>query len=746
MVDYDFGSLNDKEFEVLVADLMNKVYNERVERFKPGRDLGVDGRFFTKGDEVIIQCKHWVNSNINQLISNLKAKELPKIEKLKPKGYVFVTSLNLTRLNKQDIAKIFKGNVQNETDIFGREDLNDILSKNPEIEKRHYKLWLSSTNILQIIFNSGIIGRSRHSMDSIKQNIPRYIQTTNHKNALIKLEDIHSVIITGEPGIGKTTLADHLCYFYAAKGFEFIQIEESISEAEGVYDENAKQVFYYDDFLGRNHLLALEHHQDSKIVKFIERVKKDRKKRFILTSRTNIINQGKRLSELFALNHIEQNEYEIRISSLKPIDKARILYNHIWFGNLKKEFIDEIYLDKRYHNVISHKNFNPRLIAFITDQNRMAHLESQGYWDFVKDNLTNPKEVWRNFIEVQIDQECRHIIIGVVLHSKPISEKSLHNFIERIMSSPLGFDHSKTIESLLKLMVGALLNRNRKDDNIEYDLFNPSIGDFIIANYLSNTGYITNLLYALRTYESLIYLIELKLAGKVSSFQYDEIIRNVFLRLRLESNLDITNMFDLTLINQMMFQKNIEDLQFKDYVIEFGSKFDGVVLNSKQIQFLQDVIDSGVMSSIPYDVEKIVIETLDGRYFDEQELKDVGKLFQASKNETIRDAYRNLVLGYYYDNITDLVINESTFSELYDEDEFRESDLIYYLESTLIDYDFEITNDEFNQMVSSLDLHKLIEYNIDVSNDPGDFYDETERYSGKRSNDSLKIDDLFERE
>lgn len=46
MSDYDFSSLNDKEFESLSTDILTCHLGARVERFKTGRDGGVDGRFF----------------------------------------------------------------------------------------------------------------------------------------------------------------------------------------------------------------------------------------------------------------------------------------------------------------------------------------------------------------------------------------------------------------------------------------------------------------------------------------------------------------------------------------------------------------------------------------------------------------------------------------------------------------------------------------------------------------------------
>ena len=59
MSDYNFSCLNDKEFESLSIDLLSAETNQRIERFKSGKDGGIDGRFFsTENKEVIVQCKH----------------------------------------------------------------------------------------------------------------------------------------------------------------------------------------------------------------------------------------------------------------------------------------------------------------------------------------------------------------------------------------------------------------------------------------------------------------------------------------------------------------------------------------------------------------------------------------------------------------------------------------------------------------------------------------------------------------
>lgn len=505
MSDYDFSSLNDKEFEDLSADLLTCHLGTRVERFKAGRDGGVDGRFFSaSGDEVIVQCKHWIKSGLSALMRSIEKTEAKKVNKLNPKRYIFVTSLELSRANKIKIKSLFSPHVIKDSDIFGNQDLNDILSRNPEVERKHYKLWISSSNVLQSILNSGIIGRSRHKLEEIIEESNRYVVTESHTQAMEKLENVHSIIITGAPGVGKTSLADQLSQFYTAEGFEFCFIENSLNEAEKIYREDSYQVFYFDDFLGRNFLLALDSHQDSHVINFIRRVEKDKKKRFILTSRSNILNQGKRLSDLFEIKKVSRNEYELSISLLTDMDKAKILYNHIWFGDLDEEYIDQIYEDRRYLKIIKHRNFNPRLISFITDHHRISGISPEEYWSYINSTLSNPKDIWRNVFDVQVDDICRHIVVAVSLHGKSMAEDSLKRVYSGLASSDIVVKPTKNYDAAIRLLVGALLNRSILDGGrISYDLFNPSIADFVISNYLNDFGYIDELLVHLRTPESI---------------------------------------------------------------------------------------------------------------------------------------------------------------------------------------------------------------------------------------------------
>ena len=226
---YDFSQLTDKEFEQIGIELVAVFLRKRIERFKSGKDFGVDGRFFSNNNkEIILQVKHYLKSGFSSLISTIKNKEVEKVNKISPERYIFITSLALSRKNKQQIKELFTPYILREDDIFGQEDLNDILSSNSKIEEKYFKLWISSTNVFDRIINNAIKGRSEFELEQIKLKSKYYVQTKFHEEAIMKLKENNVLIISGEPGIGKTTLAENLCLYFTSKNYEFFDIEESI--------------------------------------------------------------------------------------------------------------------------------------------------------------------------------------------------------------------------------------------------------------------------------------------------------------------------------------------------------------------------------------------------------------------------------------------------------------------------------------------------------------------------------------
>jgi len=129
MPGYDFSTLSPYDFELLSRDLLQKEWGGHLESFKTRRDEGIDLRYNQPEEDsnTIVQCKHYVNSGFAQLKSNLLTKELPKVQSLNPGKYVLTTSVGFTPKQKSELLKGLQPFCESPSDIYGREDLNNLL-------------------------------------------------------------------------------------------------------------------------------------------------------------------------------------------------------------------------------------------------------------------------------------------------------------------------------------------------------------------------------------------------------------------------------------------------------------------------------------------------------------------------------------------------------------------------------------------------------------------------------------------
>ena len=301
MTDYDFRSLSSYDFELLARDLLQAELGVRLESFSPGPDSGIDFRYRREGTNLIVQCKHYANSGFAALTSVLRRKEYPKIHALAPTRYLLATSVSLTPNRKDEITKILTPHCLDPSDICGREDLNNLLSQHADIERRHFKLWLTTDAVLRRVLDAGILADSEAHLERVRLRLCRYVQNPSFDRARALLDQSHYCIIAGIPGIGKTTLAEVLLADLVDRhGFDAFRIAHDLAEIRPVKNSKRKQVFYFDDFLGKTALEKLRKNEDQRLVELMEEVASNQNWRFILTTREYILNSAKLRYEAFA--------------------------------------------------------------------------------------------------------------------------------------------------------------------------------------------------------------------------------------------------------------------------------------------------------------------------------------------------------------------------------------------------------------------------------------------------------------
>jgi hypothetical protein len=490
MNEYNFNTLNDKDFEILVRDLLNEELELDFQSYKKGKDKGID--LYHEGPDrtnIIVQVKHWIRTPYSGLIRELEKNEKNKVLELSPDRYIFATSVALSLENKRKILSMFNPYIKSINDIYGFEDINKLISKFPKIENKHYKLWFSSTNILQQIINNGSKQRSDFLYENIKRDISIYVFNSNYKIASRILSEQNFLVILGQPGIGKSLLAKVLTANLLSKGYSLVDIQD-IENGNETWVDGEKQIFFFDDFLGANYLQI--RNNDSQILNFLKRVKLNPEKKIILTSRTIILRQAQVNLQKLDDEVFDLSEHEIMIEDYNKYDKAKILYNHLYFKELPIEFFDKIKKDRNYIKIIEHKNFNPRIIDFVTDKSKLSKSEisPEEYLDFILSNLDKPDEIWRFPYEKQIDDYSRFILNSLLTLEISTGTELEHSFNERL-SYEIKNNHiprpNNIFNQKIKELLGGFIQASRDEHEVKYSFFNPSIIDFLVG-YLNDSS------------------------------------------------------------------------------------------------------------------------------------------------------------------------------------------------------------------------------------------------------------------
>ena len=422
MSNYDFQTLSFDEFERLIRDLLQKFWDVHLESFKAGRDGGIDLRYTTASghSRTIVQCKRYATNAFPQLHRELVNAEAAKVKALKPDRYVIATSVALSPDNKAKIVEAFFPYCHGPQDVFGRDDLNSLLGRYPDIEQQNVKLWLSGIPMLEKLLHADVFNLTAATIDSVRNELARIVIHDGINEARQMLEKHRHVVLVGLPGIGKTTVAQILLAERIHEGDEPVCVTGDVNEAMALLtkpmaDPNHRLVIHYDDFLGQTSLEAkFNKGEEQRLSRLVETVRRMPNVRLVMTTRDYILEQAKNVHEHFARAEPEWAKCSVRLEHYDEGRRARILYQHLYFSDLPNSRLNALLKTKTHKAIIRHPNFNPRIISALCKRVATDNMSDAEFVASVLNKLDQPDEVWKHPFEHQLDGTARLMLLVLV--------------------------------------------------------------------------------------------------------------------------------------------------------------------------------------------------------------------------------------------------------------------------------------------------------------------------------------------
>lgn len=506
MPDYDFRTLSPIDFEALARDLLNAEFGASFVTFAVGPDGGIDLRDTTDNKISIAQCKHRPDAKKGALVASA-AEEARRWKTERPDKYYFIVSAPVSPAAEDEIRSALGLLPLTDNSVWHQGTLNAALGRQHQVEENHIKLWLSSAVVLEKIVSASEWQRSEQLIQKVSERVKLYVQTPAYPEAMKILRDEHLVIISGAPGVGKSTLAEMMLLSLWHQGWTVVNIASDIDDAWNKFrSPKEKVVFYYDDFLGQTSAAEMQKNEASGILLLMERVRSSNgKKLLILTSREQILGQVRAGVDDRA-RRITEDQAKIRLE-LQKVDratKAQMLFNHLHFGFTDQASREQLAGDTRYRDVIDHNGFNPRILESVALRQR--HHSVDEFYDKLTRALEHPDDIWAGSFH-QLSRTASKILMQ--LSTWPTGPISL----DRLRSTVTVGDPRKWISALKVLentwvRLESSTGSDAKGVVDQISLFDPSRRDFLI-DLLIDPVYFDSTLDELTSLLQLNYLLRL---------------------------------------------------------------------------------------------------------------------------------------------------------------------------------------------------------------------------------------------
>ncbi len=470
-------------FQDLCVALVEEQCGQSVQTFLPSNDAGRDGAFRGSWDRSLtghstIQCKFTSKENHHLSLSSL-SEELPKAEALAKRGlatdYVILTNCVVTGASELKIRQAFEARGVGCCRVFHRDWIAERIANSARLRMMVPRLY--GMIDLTALLDSRAYTQAKLILSQMGESLSKLVLTSAHRKSVAAINEHGVVLLLGSPAAGKSTIGASLA-LGASDMWNLLTIKvTSPEQIERHVDPDGGQFFWIDDAFGSTQYQRDRTESWNQVFPLMQGAMRKGTK-FLFTSRDYIWAQARSELKTHALPALMKSSVVINVQEFSIDEKARILYNHIKFGDQSTSFKSSIraYLPELagLHEFLpeSARRLGSRLFT-----DKMA-LSSAGVRDF----FCRPKDFLEQTI-VSMSVECRAAIALIFQNGGRVRSPVPIQDIESI-ANDFGVG-VYDIKSSLEFLRGSLLMLVSDDDGCYWTYHHPTVSD-AFASYLAS--------------------------------------------------------------------------------------------------------------------------------------------------------------------------------------------------------------------------------------------------------------------
>lgn len=337
-----------------------------------------------------------------------------------------------------DIGKKYWGVVK-DTRISSEGKDSHVSVKRRKLEDSDYAVTLSDLNALSRLANED--PDLYCLLDSASKYYELFVETDIYRETYKKVLNSSCVMLTGNPGTGKTTTSEMIALKMVGIGeYRIRYLKNKNSKIEELYNQvkanpDVKEFVLIDDCLGQSYF-DLSSDDENCLHRFVAYVGHNINKKLLLNSRIKVMEDSK-THKLYESVFQEMNDKGrvVRFDEYKRFEKAKILRRHI-FVRTDEEHYRDISKNSRCIKIVEHQSFNPRIIDYITRKTTLAKIRNDGdYYKQIIDSLNNPKDIWK-YVYTNDTPTCSKTLLKALfsLTSSVVETEKCKKVFEKFLS------------------------------------------------------------------------------------------------------------------------------------------------------------------------------------------------------------------------------------------------------------------------------------------------------------------------